>query len=229
MRNASRDISESFMSNRLIRLEVYSKLRTDILSCALLPGEEFREGELAEKFGVSKSPVRDALQRLELEGLVEISPRRGHRVSPISIADAQDMLDLREILEAGAIRTIASRASDEALAKLDVFRTANTTELGEFADYNRDFHMGLSVASGNSRLAKTMAQLMENYDRLCIVSLTSTRDQAGGMEDALADHLTIIDALQARNAAAAVRASAKHIKKSRSKIMQGLENRQVVA
>lgn len=217
------------MSNRLIRQFVYEKLREDILSCALSPGEEFREIELADKFGVSKSPIRDALQRLELEGLIEISPRRGHRVAPISVSDAEDMLDMREILEAGALRTIALRASDQTLADLDRFREANVRDLPSFAEYNRNFHMGLSEASGNRRLANSMAQLMENYDRLCIVSLTSTRDQAGGMEGALAEHNQIIDALQARNAAAAVRASARHLKQSRSSIMKGLENRPIVA
>lgn len=217
------------MSTRLIRHEVYDKLRNDILSCSLLPGEEFREGELVEKFGVSKSPIRDALQRLELEGLVEITPRRGHRVAPISIADAEDMLDMREILEAGALRLAIDRAKTADLKALDEFRTADTEDLAAFADYNRRFHMTLCKVSQNKRIATSMAQLMENYDRLCIVSLTSTRDQEGGMEEALADHNVIVEALQTRNITAAVRASAKHTKKSRTKIMRGLENRPVVA
>jgi DNA-binding GntR family transcriptional regulator len=217
------------MSNRLIRQEIYDKLRSDILSCSLLPGEEFREGELVEKFGVSKSPIRDALQRLELEGLVEITPRRGHRVAPISVADAQDMLDMREILEAGALRLAIDRASDTELKLLDNFRAADTDDLGAFADYNRRFHRTLCDVSQNQRIATSMALLMENYDRLCIVSLTSTRDLEGGMEEALTDHISIIEALQTRNVAAAVRASRRHTKKSRGKIMRGLENRPVVA
>jgi len=217
------------MSNRLIRHEIYDQLRNDILSCSLSPGEEFREGELVAKFGVSKSPIRDALQRLELEGLIEISPRRGHRVAPISIADAEDLLDMRELLEAGALRLAIERASADELEKLDEFRTANTDDITVFADYNRQFHMTLCRVSNNQRLAASMALLMENYDRLCIVSLTSTRDQEGGMVEALADHNAIIDALQGRNVANAVRASAKHTKRSRVKIMRGLENRPVVA
>lgn len=217
------------MSDTLIRHRIYERLRADILSCALSPGLEFREGELAEKFGVSKSPIRDALQRLEIEGLIEIEPRRGHRVAPISVADAEDILDLREILEAGALRTIVARASDEDLAAFDRLRDADTSDIKAFAEYNRQFHLTLCEASGNQRLASSMAGLMENYDRLCIVSLSSGRDELGSMSDALADHNTIIDALQARNAAAAVRASARHVKKSRSTVMRGLENRPIVA
>jgi len=217
------------MSLGLMRHQIFEKIRSDILSCDLRPGEEIREGELAARFGVSKSPIRDALQKLEFEGLVEIQPRRGHRVAPISVADAKDMLDLREILEAGALRTVATGASTEVLANLDALRVADTRNMAAFAEYNRRFHLTLCEASGNRRLAKTMAHLMENYDRLCVVSLTSVRDQDNGMEAALADHNQIIDALQSRNGRAAVRASSKHIKKSHSQIMHGLENPAVVA
>ena len=217
------------MTETLIRHKIFHALRQEILSCGIRPGEEVRESELAQRFGVSKSPIRDALQKLEFEGLIEIVPRRGHRVAPISISDAEDMLDLREILEAGALRHIAARASDEALRELDGFRTANTDDLAEFAEYNRIFHLSLCELSGNSRLAQTMAGLMENYDRLCVVSLTSLRDAIGGMDDAVVDHNLIIDALQARNAPAAVRVSARHIKKSRTQIMRGLESRPIVA
>jgi DNA-binding GntR family transcriptional regulator len=69
------------MTAELIRDRVFKDLRADIMSCALQPGEDVRESELAERYGVSKSPIRDALQKLELEGLVEIAARRGHRVS----------------------------------------------------------------------------------------------------------------------------------------------------
>jgi DNA-binding GntR family transcriptional regulator len=217
------------MSDNLIRHKIYERLRADILSCALTPGLPFREGELAEKFGVSKSPIRDALQRLESEGLVEIEPRRGHRVAPISIADAYDILGLREILEAGALRTIIAQATDEELADLDRLREADTTDMNVFAAYNREFHLTICRASGNRRLEASMAGLMENYDRLCIVSLTSGRDETHSMVDALSDHNMIIDALQARNAAAAIRASANHVRKSRTKVMRGLESRPVIA
>lgn len=217
------------MSDNLIRHRIYEQLRADILSCVLSPGLEFREGELAEKFGVSKSPIRDALQRLELEGLIEIAPRRGHRVAPISIADAEDILNLREILEAGALRTIVSQASDEELSALDRLREQDTSDIEAFTLYNREFHLELCRASGNRRLASSMEGLMENYDRLCIVSLTAGRDKAESMSEALADHNTIIDALQARNAAAAVRASARHVRKSRDRVLRGLENRAIVA
>jgi len=218
------------MKDGLIRHKVYERLRADILSCAIPPGQEFREGALAAKFGVSKSPIRDALQRLELEGLVEIEPRRGHRVAPISVADAEDILGFREVLEAGAVRMITASASDSTLADLDRLREADTTDLRAFAAYNRDFHLAICNATGNQRLSASAAKLMEAYDRLCIVSLSSTGlPKVMSMTEALEDHNAIIDALQARNATAAIRASARHVKKSRQSVMRGLEARPIVA
>ena len=83
----------------LERDRIFQLIRQDILTCTLSPGEELREAELARRYQVSKTPVRDALQKLELEGLIEIEPRRGHRVRPISMSDAEDILELREILK----------------------------------------------------------------------------------------------------------------------------------
>ena len=217
------------MPEGLIRHRVFDSLRKDILSCVLQPGEEIRENELAAHYGVSKSPIRDALQRLEFEGLVEIIPRRGHKVTPISISDAEDMLNMREILEGGAMRNIVANASDKTLASLNRFRNADVNNPVEFAQYNRHFHLHLCEISGNKRLADSMRRLMESYDRLCVVSLTSARDEVGGMEEALKYHNMIIDALQARNATGAARASAKHIQKSHTQIMRGLNARPIVA
>ncbi len=214
---------------QLMRLKVFEELKADIMSCALQPGEEVRENILAERYGVSKSPIRDALQKLEVEGLVEIVARRGHRVSQISVADARDILDMRVILEAAAVRKIAADGSDEQLSSLDRFRTANVHQLKEFAKYNRSFHRHLSDLSGNLRLADTMKRLMENYDRLCVVSLSTRRTKTEAMKSALDDHNAIIDALQARNGTTAARLANKHIDHSRAQVLKGLSNRPVVA
>jgi DNA-binding GntR family transcriptional regulator len=210
----------------LVRNKVFEQVRREILSCTLMPGEELRENELARRYGVSKSPVRDAMQKLEFEGLIEIEPRRGHRVKPISVSDAEDILDLRVILESGAVRRIADRASDAELQDLDKFRTADTTIPG-FTAYNREFHKHLSRLSGNRRLAEETQRVMEMYDRLCMVSLSNKRGEDSFAEP-LADHCAIIDALQARDGTRAVRLLTRHVTRSRGSIMRGLERRPVV-
>lgn len=216
------------MATQLMRHRVFEELREDIMSCDLQPGTEVRESELAERYDVSKSPIRDALQRLEFEGLVEINPRKGHRVTPISIQDATDILEMREILEVAAQRKIAADASDEALAALNKFRVADLSSMNDFAHYNREFHAQIAAMSGNARLSDMMRSLMDNYERLCIVSLSVRKKEAAAMACALQEHIAIIDALQARDGRTAARLSKKHIRKSHVQVLRGLENRQIV-
>jgi DNA-binding GntR family transcriptional regulator len=221
------EISRRAEAVSLVRNKVFHQVRAEILSCQLMPGEELREGELAKRYGVSKSPVRDAMQKLEFEGLIEIEPRRGHRVKPVSVSDAEDILELRTILESGVVRKIIASASDDDIAALDRFRTADMTSIHGFTAYNRDFHHALSVLSGNNRLAEETRRVMEIYDRLCVVSLKAQRGE-DGFAAPLADHVAIIDAIQARNAALAVRVVARHVGKSRAAIMRGLGRRPIV-
>ena len=214
------------MAAKLMRHVVFDGLRDDIISCDFSPGREIRESELALKYGVSKSPIRDALQKLEFEGLIEIVPRQGHRVTPISIKDAQDILEMREILEMAAIKRIAAEASRTALKKLDRFRFAEMASMRAFARYNREFHHHLTSLTGNIRLSEIMQRMMDNYERLCIVSLSSRRCEGEAMVAALDDHINIIDALQARDGAKAARLSVKHVRKSYKQIMLGLKKHQ---
>lgn len=212
----------------LIRNRVFEQVRGEILSCALMPGAELREADLAKRFGVSKSPVRDAMQKLEFEGLVEIEPRRGHRVRPISLKDAEDILDLRLILDMGIIRLIVANCSDAELAELDRFRTADMSSKAAFTQYNHRFHSCLAVLTGNRRLAEECQRVMEFYDRICIVSLTALTTSTS-FDEPLADHVAIIDALQARKGKLAASLLRRHVEKSRSQVMRALASRPIIA
>ena len=98
-------------ASRLLREQIYEQLRADILNCQIAPGAEIREGELALRFGVSKSPVRDALMHLQREGLVQTLPRQGYRVSSVSLADVDDMFHLRAALERACMERIVRHAN----------------------------------------------------------------------------------------------------------------------
>jgi GntR family transcriptional regulator, rspAB operon transcriptional repressor len=212
----------------LERDRVFQQVRTDILNCELKPGEELREADLAKRYGVSKTPIRDAMQKLEHEGLVDIEPRRGHRVRPISMRDAEDILELRAILESAVVGKVARTASAEDLASLDQLRSADVGSVDSFAEYNRLFHTTLAAMSGNRRLAEETVRVMEFYDRLAIVSLTLYARE-GGFDGPLADHNSIIDALQARNGRLAGRLVREHVERSRGQIMRGLIRQPVIA
>ena len=212
-----------------MRHRIFDEIREDILSCGLPPGAELREGELARRYGVSKSPIRDALQKLEYEGLVEIAPRQGHRIVPLSVGDASDIIEMRELLEVAAVRKVARAASEADLAALDAYREADTGSLRAFARYNRAFHAEICRLTGNGRQAAAMGSLMDNYERLCILSLSARHREAEAIGTALADHIAIIDALQARDGRAAARISVRHLRRSHGEIMRALANRPVVA
>src|ERR1700727_3287473 len=99
----------------LLRDNVYESLRADILPCGRAPGDDMREQELAERYAVSRQPVREALLRLEREHLVTVQPRQGYRVNPISLSDARDLLRFRLALEPACVVEAIENAPDKTL------------------------------------------------------------------------------------------------------------------
>src|ERR1700750_1677374 len=149
----------------LLRENVYKRLRTDILSCTLAPGDDMREQELAERYAVSRQPVREALLRLEREHLVTLQPRPAYRVNPISLSDARDLLRFRRALEPACVAEAIETAPQEVLDALDAFRHfAGDHE--DFIAYNRAFPSALAHASGNRRMAAALCDLIGQADRL---------------------------------------------------------------
>ena len=130
----------------LLRDNVYDSLRSDILSCRLAPGDDMREQELAERYAVSRQPVREALLRLAREHLVTVQPRQGYRVNPISLSDARDILRFRLALEPACVAEAIENASDATLRGLDQFRRFSGDH-EKFIAYNRAFHSALAAAS----------------------------------------------------------------------------------
>lgn len=212
---------------RLLRVDVLRTLREDILSCRLAPGSELTEAELAERFAVSKSPVRDALSRLVHEGLVTVVPRQGYRVAPISVKDARDMFEYRAILEGNAARIAAESASDEALRTLDRFRTFDLAAFPEgFIPYNRQFHHAVAALCGNARLAQAAASQIDQMDRVITVSVDAVRNR--DTAKLAGEHAEIIDALQRRDARRASTLLARHVLDARKRVCDALARAAVV-
>jgi len=206
---------------RLLRVDVYRKLRDDILSCRLAPGQELREAELAEQFGVSKSPIRDALFQLAQEGLVRIRPRQGYLVTPVSVRDVRDMFAFRAVLEGAAMQMIAATASDAELAGLDRYRSFDPDDYpGGFIRYNREFHAVLAGLCGNARLKQSSQSLIEQMDRVVHISVHSVRRR--DTSKLVAQHAAIIDALQARDAKRAERLARRHVDEAQRRVCSAL-------
>lgn len=207
---ASTTIEPIESDGRLLRERVYEQLRHDILACNLMPGAEIREAELAARFEVSKSPVRDALISLEREGLVITIPRQGYRVAPVSISDMLDMFHLRAALERANIERIIRNASDEQLEALNQFKSFNPEEWPDgFIGYNKKFHRLLADLGGNPRMRDQLIDLIDLMERAVQISVSNMNH--GKPEALVAEHRAIIDVIQSRSVKAAQKLAEQHV------------------
>src|SRR6218665_3848259 len=150
--------------------QVYESLRTQILTCEIRPGQELKEGEIALRFNISKTPAREALVNLRQEGLVRSFPRRGYQVTPITFADMDELFDVRTILEAGAAQLACSRLTDQHIVQLNTLADAgyNQSEqqsLATFVQMNREFHLAIVAATGNARLVQLLTRQIDALER----------------------------------------------------------------
>jgi DNA-binding GntR family transcriptional regulator len=143
-------------------LETYSlvdlavdRLRRDILSGRIDPGERLVEEQLTRRLGISRAPLREALRQLAQQGLVEHIPRRGARVATLSDDDVRELYEVRDVLERHAVTSIAASADLTALrAALDVMRQATAADDRlELANAHRRFHVEVVRLGGNHQLA----------------------------------------------------------------------------
>lgn len=214
-------------SSELMRTTVYHRLRSDILSCVLRPGSQLQEKQLCERYGVSKSPIRDAMLKLEELSLVEIMPRKGYRVRPISLTDARELYDLRLMLERECVTKAVEIASDVVLAALDRFRDVDgSMPLPEWIGYNRAFHGAVADASGNARLAHLTRQVLDQFDRLTTMSVSQSGPE--GRSRFVAEHGGLIDALQRRDKRQALALSRDHAEGSRKRVFDALADLSIV-
>ncbi|WP_031335586.1 GntR family transcriptional regulator [Rhodopseudomonas sp. B29] len=209
----------------LLRENVYRALRSDILDCRLAPGGEMREQELAERYAVSRQPVRDALLRLEREHLVSVQPRQGYRVNPISLSDARDLLRFRLALEPACVAEAIEQAPDSVLQALDAFRSFSG-DREAFIEYNRGFHTALAESSGNRRMAMALIDLIAQADRLVRVSLANLKGH--NPDKLVAEHAALIDAMQRREPRAAARIIRAHIAETEKRVLPALKRNAII-
>jgi DNA-binding GntR family transcriptional regulator len=157
---------------------IYRRLRQDILTLALKPGQLVVETDLARQFGVSKTPVREALALLGQDGLIEVLPRRGYLVTAVTAADVYEMFEVRAALEGAAAELAATRMTADDLRRLESLtnpREALLRESGErldrramqrLLDYNRRFHLTIARAARNARLLRLIERVLDDGMRL---------------------------------------------------------------
>jgi DNA-binding GntR family transcriptional regulator len=210
---------------KLLRDEIYDRIKQAILACDMPPGFGIREQTLAKHFGVSKSPVRDALHRLQSEGLVEVKPRKGYHVTTVSLEDALELYEMRLILECACVERAARAASHSDLSLLARYKRGPKTDAQrEWITYNREFHIAIAGMCGNQRLASAARDVVSAFDRLTSASLTQLEGATGRsfatFEAMDREHSEIIEALRKRDANRAVQLMQLHIETSRNRYLR---------
>lgn len=153
-----------------LRDVVFNTLRQAILKGELEPGERLMEIQLADRLGVSRTPIREAIRKLELEGLVLMIPRKGAEVAKISEKSLRDVLEIRRSLDELAIELAIQRMTEEDLLKLEeaqeAFRKAvSSSDAMTIAECDEHYHDVIYNATGNSRLVQILNNLREQMYR----------------------------------------------------------------
>ncbi len=212
----------------LLRDDVHAKIKNAILTCTLAPGAKIHEQDLALAHKVSKSPIRDALLRLQSEELVEVLPRKGYRVKPVSLVDALDLYDMRLVLEEACVERVIDHATDAELRTLDAYRHAPpAADLAAWIDYNRQFHIAIASLCGNRRLLRALTELIHAFDRL---TYTGVAGLAGSrvMQRIAGEHRRLIDATKARDKLKASALIRLHIEGSRKRMIAAAGEPQII-
>lgn len=190
-------------------------LREDIISLRLKPGQVLSRQALMLRFGLSSTPVRDALLRLKEEGLVDIFPQHATLVSPIDVDLARQAQFLRRSLEAECVRQLAGKPDPALVMRLESLLRQQRAfdqigELEAFHDADLAFHKAMYDAAGVIELWHLMRRRCGHIDRLRRLHLPVE----GKRQQVLRDHRDILDAIAAGNVAAADRAARDHLSRS---------------
>lgn len=205
---------------------VAERIEAAIISGDLAPGSRLSEQALAASFGVSRGPLREAIRRLEGRKLLERTPNIGVRVAALSLADLNEILQVREALEGMACALAATQMSDAEIAALQALLNEHeqqkrvqdgTGYYQNSLDY--DFHFRIVSGSGNGRLAE---MLMGDLYHLLRIYRYKSSTRPGRAQEALNEHREIVAALARRDAVAAERAMRTHLRNARKSVEEEL-------
>ena len=201
------------LDQRTLWQQAHEHLRDEIISGSLTPGTELNEVTLAESLGVSRGPVREALGRLAIEGLVTIRPRRGAVVRALSNEEFIEAYQVREALEMMAVRLAVPKLTAEDLAameslieEMDLHGEAGDVQ--RFFEANTEFHQRFFRAADNRMLAELYRQLRGQIDRHRLRSL----ELRGDLRRSIAEHRAILSAAKTGDVELAVRLTSDHIR-----------------
>ncbi len=202
---------------------VFKTLREAIITGELKPGERLMEIKLANELGVSRTPVREAIRKLELEGLVIMTARKGAEVAPINEKDLMEVLEIRKTLEGLACELAAENATK---AKINQFKeinekilqAINEENIEEITKNDVEFHEAIYAITNNRRLVQMLHQLKEHIFRYRLEYIKDMKNK----ETIVDEHTRIIEAIATNDSKTAKKEIEKHIEMQERYILNTL-------
>lgn len=199
----------------------YHTIKQAILSLEFAPGSQLPIDELAERLGISRTPVREALLRLEAEGLIHTAPRVGYFVTKITRRDLEELFELRQLLESHATRKATALLSEDDLAYADRLLAESEAgvergELEKFQQAEIAFHNLFVERAQNQRLVAMMGTLYDLTYRQRMLSLQSLDN----VRQSIVEHRRIVETLRRRDGELAGQRMAEHVAAARDRLLQ---------
>jgi DNA-binding GntR family transcriptional regulator len=194
---------------------VYENLKKRIINHQLKPGEPLNESVLTKELGISKTPIREALQQLEKEGFIENIPGKGSFVSRISIQDIREIFEIREILECEVVKRAAMKSDPDKIGgirkKFETESNGDKNSRDQFKAGDR-IHTFIFESFGNKRLLEYYKRLQEHIIRMRLYFFNQLHQERSGQS--FKEHLEIMDALIAQDPPRAEKAMRDHLRNS---------------
>ena len=189
--------------HRTLRERILSTIRAAIVNGEIRPGTRIMEPELADRFGISRTPIREAIRQLESEGLISVIPRKGAIVASISPQDISNFYELKMILEGHAARLAAKNLTENDLAKMETVNrqieaASAKKNLSRVLDLQNEFHEIFLRACGNDKLLAIVQNLVMQFQRIRLMPA-----MLGRIKGSIRQHTEIIEAFRRKDAARA--------------------------
>jgi DNA-binding GntR family transcriptional regulator len=202
---------------------LYAVLKHRVLTTSLAPGERIVEKEICAEMSVSRTPLREAINRLALEGLVILTPYRGYVVAPVTVGSFQELCEVRRILERDVAAMAAQRATNDQVAALrseaELHYTPGDRDTYEgYLRANSRFHRTLVRCTGNTLLEGMVTSALDRHQRPLYLGLDVGIDAAAST----AEHVALIDAIAAHDPDRAARLMTHHVSRGEDRIVAAL-------
>ena len=183
-----------------LRERIVDFIKDAIVTGKLKPGERVPEQDIAESFGISRTPIREAFRQLESEGFITVTPRKGAVVSPITDKDVSEFYAIKSLLEGYAARTACSKLTPRDIKRLETLNEnmVKCAERGDFKGFfklDNQFHDTFIKACGNDKLFNLIHHLVQQFERFRITALSLP----GRMQESLKQHSQIVEGFKTKN------------------------------